>query len=470
VNGINRKEKRIVSMKWKVSSPQFRWGLTALLVIIAGISFFFLFFRYNSILNELRNLINILMPVLIGLVMAYLMAPVLNFMERKLLVPICQRFHWKESPKRKSFIRSFGILFTVILVVFLIYIIIAMLLSQIIPSVQSIIANFDTYVNNFTIWINQDLLSGYPEVKNFVLRNVDEYSAEIESYMNNTVLPYTTTFIKNVSLSVISLIKALWNFIIGFVISIYVLASKERFAGQAKKIAYALWERSTANTIIHNFRFTHNTFIKFINGEIWDALIIGVLCFIGTSIMRTPYPALISVIVGVTNIIPFFGPFLGAIPSAILILLVDVSHPLTCVYFLIFLLCLQQFDGNLIKPKVLGESIGISGFWVIFSIMVFGGLYGILGMIIGVPIFAVVYAAISSLVNSSLRKKKMPADTKLYVHVAKVDEDGFHENYEDAVSNRNVSWKQLSRSVSPKLRTPQTSHEANETNKTQDHE
>jgi predicted PurR-regulated permease PerM len=279
--------------------------------------------------------------------------------------------------------------------------------------------------------------------------------------MNTTVLPYTTTFIKNVSLSVISLIKALWNFIIGFIISIYVMASKEKFAGQAKKIAYALWERSTANTIINNFRFTHNTFIKFINGDIWDALIIGVLCFVVTNIMKTPYPALVSVIIGVTNIIPFFGPFLGAIPTAILILLVDVSHPLTCVYFLIFLLILQQIDGNLIKPKVLGESIGLSGFWVIFSITFFGGLFGILGMVIGVPIFAVLYAAITALINSSLRKKHMPEDSEKYVHVAMVDDKGFHEKYEDTDSNKNISWKRLSRTIpSSRNKPPQAPHDA----------
>jgi hypothetical protein len=169
------------------------------------------------------------------------------------------------------------------------------------------------------------------------------------------------------------------------------------------------------------------------------------------------------VIIGVTNIIPFFGPFLGAIPTAILILLVDVSHPLTCVYFLIFLLVLQQLDGNLIKPKVLGESIGLSGFWVIFSITFFGGLFGILGMVIGVPIFAVLYAAISSLINSSLRKKQMPEDSEKYVYVAVVDDDGFHEKYEDSVSNETVSWKRLSRTI-PSSKT-KTSHASHETNK-----
>ena len=170
------------------------------------------------------------------------------------------------------------------------------------------------------------------------------------------------------------------------------LASKERFAGQIKKVIYAVFERDTANITIRNFRFTHRTFIGFLPGKVIDSICIGILCFIGTSIMGTPYPALVSVIIGVTNIIPFFGPFLGAIPSTILIFVVDPMHPLNCVYFVIFVFVLQQFDGNILGPKILGDSTGLTGFWVIFAITLFGGLYGVLGMIVGVPIFAVIYA------------------------------------------------------------------------------
>ena len=167
-----------------------------------------------------------------------------------------------------------------------------------------------------------------------------------------------------VSLSVINILKSLWDFIIGFVISIYVLASKEKFAGQAKKMAYAFFEQKTANRLIKSFRFTHSTFIGFIGGKIVDSFIIGCLCFIGTTLLQTPYAALVSVIVGVTNIIPFFGPYLGAIPSAILILVVDPMHPLNCVYFVLFILVLQQFDGNILGPKILGNSTGLSAFCV----------------------------------------------------------------------------------------------------------
>ncbi|MDE5894106.1 MAG: AI-2E family transporter, partial [Acetatifactor sp.] len=208
--------------------------------------------------------------------------------------------------------------------------------------------------------------------------------------------------------------------------SIYILGSKEKFAVQAKKLIYACYQPDSANVIINNFRFAHNTFIGFISGKILDSMIIGLLCFIGTTLMQTPYAALISVIIGVTNIIPFFGPFLGAIPSAVLILVVDPMHPLNCVYFIIFILILQQVDGNLIGPKILGDSTGLSGFWVIFAITLFGGLFDVLGMIVGVPIFAIIYAAVRSHVNSALIKKNMPIKSDIYENIECVDDAGIH--------------------------------------------
>ena len=219
------------------------------------------------------------------------------------------------------------------------------------------------------------------------------------------------------------------------------MASKEKFAGQAKKISYAIFEQDTANNVIKNFRFTHQTFIGFLGGKIIDSIIIGLLCFIGTTIMGTPYAALVSVIIGVTNIIPFFGPFLGGVPCAFLVFVVDPLHPLNCVYFILFVIILQQFDGNILGPKILGNSTGLTGFWVIFSITFFGGLFGVLGMIIGVPIFAVIYAAIRSAINTLLKKKKLPTDGKQYEEVDYVDEEGNFHKKEISENIKNSSNK-----------------------------
>ena len=307
----------------------------------------------------------------------------------------------------------------------LIYSLVAMMLSQIVPSIVNIASNFDTYISNFTKWISK-IMDDNPELGSQITFLIDKYSVELENWLNDTVLTKTSQVIMTVSLSVINILKGLWDFIIGFVISIYVLASKEKFAGQAKKMAYAFFEQKSANRLIKSFRFTHNTFIGFIGGKIVDSIIIGCLCFIGTTLLQTPYAALVSVIVGVTNIIPFFGPYLGAIPSAILILVVDPMHPLNCVYFVLFILVLQQFDGNFLGPKILGDSTGLTGFWVIFAITVFGGLFGILGMIVGVPIFAVIYAAIKAVVNTFLRKKDLPVETVKYSYLKNIDKEGFH--------------------------------------------
>lgn len=412
-------------MKFKINNKYFRWGLTAFLVVAASITFYYFIFHSSNIKENFLTIIGILMPVVFGLVIGYLLTPVLNFVENKVLIPICDKLNIRKTAKRDKVVRGTGILVSAFLFAALIYILVHMLVSQIVPSVQGIVTNFDSYTNNVIKWIEQTL-DDNPAFGDYITKSIDRFSTELEGWLKD-LIPGTASLIMTVSLSVISVLDVMKDFLIGFIISIYVLASKERFAGQAKKICYAVLEKETANVVINNFRFTHRTFIGFLGGKIVDSIIIGILCFIGTMLMGTPYAVLISVIIGVTNIIPFFGPFLGAIPSIILIFAVDPTHPLNCVYFTIFVLALQQFDGNILGPKILGSSTGLAGFWVIFSITFFGGLFGIFGMIVGVPIFAVVYSAISSVINTMLEKKNMPKDTKTYEGVDYVDDGGFHQ-------------------------------------------
>jgi len=412
-------------MKFRINNKYFRWGLTAFLTIAGGITFYYFIFHSSNIRSNLKALIGILMPVVLGLIIAYLLTPVLNFIEDRILFPICEKLKVKDFSKKNSIIRGIGILVTAFLFAALISVLFSMLLSQIVPSIQNIVGNFDLYTNNFIRWLNR-ILEDNPDIGGYVVKNVNRYSGELEKWINDFVLTRTSSLIMTVSQSILNVFNVLWDCVIGFIISIYVMAGKERFAGQAKKITYAVFERDTANNIIRNCRFTHKTFIGFISGKIVDSIIIGIICFIGTSLLHTPYAALVSVIIGVTNIIPFFGPFLGAIPCTILIFIVDPVHPLNCLYFIIFILALQQFDGNILGPKILGGSTGLTGFWVIFSLTLFGGLFGVFGMVIGVPIFAVFYAAIRSLVNTSLQKKAMPCDTRQYENLDYVDMDGFH--------------------------------------------
>ena len=190
------------------------------------------------------------------------------------------------------------------------------------------------------------------------------------------------------------------------------------------------------NIVINNVKFVHRTFGGFVGGKVLDSIIIGLLCFIGTTIMQMPYASLISVIIGFTNIIPFFGPFLGAIPSILLLFIVDPMHPINCLYFAIFVFILQQFDGNILGPFILGDSTGLSSFWVIFSITLFGGMWGIPGMLIGVPLFAVIYAAIKSRIEMKLKKKDLPVETDEYTYVCAIDDAGLHKYIPEGKQNK----------------------------------
>ena len=416
----------LFDMKFKLNNKYSRWGVTAFLVIAAGILFYYFLFHGTNILDGLHDIIDILMPVIFGFAIAYLMTPVLNYIERKLLCPLFDKCGLKQTKKRRSVQRGLSIFFTAFLFLAVIYLLLYMMISQLVPSVQNIISNFGQYRTNIINWVNQRLEDD-PELEANILQLVNQYSAQLNKWISG--LPSNIhLWLRTVTNTASNILGGVWNFIIGFIIAIYVLASKEKFAGQAKKILFAMFDKETANITIRNFRFTHRTFIGFLGGKIADSIIIGLLCFIGTTLLKTPYAALVSVIIGFTNVIPFFGPYLGAIPSAILILIVDPMHPLNCIYFVIFILVLQQFDGNFLGPKILGNSTGLTSFWVIFAITFFGGFFGVVGMIVGVPIFAVIYAAIKSIVNTRLQKKELPVETKQYEKLDYIDEnDSFHE-------------------------------------------
>lgn len=415
-------------MNLKKNNKYFKWGLTAFLVICACIIFYYILFHGEHLLKNLLLVAKILSPVLYGVVIAYLLTPILNFIQYKILTPICNLCKWKESPKRTKVLRAVSVLFTMVFILGLISAIITVIISEIVPSIINITENSDTYMENASIWLT-DLLDGNPTFRDYAILAVEKYSKELEKILNDTLLQKGSEVLKTVSLSVISVFKVFWNFILGFIISVYLLSGKEKLTGEAKRLIYAFYSEKKANIILNNFKFSHKTFSGFISGKVVDSIIIGILCFIGTSILRTPYAVLVSVLVGITNIIPFFGPFIGAIPSCILILLVDPLHPLNVVYFIIFILILQQVDGNIIGPKILGSSTGLTGFWVIFAITVFGGLFGIIGIIAGVPLFAVIYAAVRAYIEMRLTKKKLDVNSATYTNVNGII-DGVYSTFE----------------------------------------
>ncbi|MCR5558340.1 MAG: AI-2E family transporter, partial [Butyrivibrio sp.] len=221
------------------------------------------------------------------------------------------------------------------------------------------------------------------------------------------------------SRSVASIIEVLIDLIVGFIDAIYVLNSKERFITRGKKMVYAIFKEDYANEVISGFRFVDYTFEGFIGGKLLDSFIIGIICYVGCIILSIPYPVLISVIVGVTNIIPFFGPYIGGIMGGLILVLIN---PIKALVFLIFVVVLQQIDGNILGPTILGNSTGLSSFWVIFSIALFGGLWGVIGWLVGVPIFAVFYALVSRITNVLLARRGLSTSTIRYEDLAYIEE------------------------------------------------
>ena len=271
-------------------------------------------------------------------------------------------------------------------------------------------------VQNLTEWVDRFLKQDSP-----LAGPLDTFIADaskyLEEWLRKSVLQQSD-FIASITTGVYNVVKAIFNVIIGFIVSVYVLMTKEKFIGQLKKIIYAIFRPRYGNVVMEVVRKADEVFGGFFIGKIIDSLIIGCICFASLAILRMPYVALVSVIVGVTNVIPFFGPYIGAIPSAILIFLVD---PMKGIYFIIYIIILQQVDGNVIGPKILGNTTGLSPFWVIFAILLFGGSFGVIGMLFGVPIFAVLYYIIKRVVEHVLRKRQLPEQTKEYIELDTVD-------------------------------------------------
>lgn len=422
-------------MKYRWDKKYLYWGITAFLTICASILFYYFLFHGTNIKEAFSKVTGVLMPFIDGLILAYLLTPIMNMFEKKLFFPLYSRFEVAIGKKEKKRIRMFSIILTMLLFICVLCGFFSMVIPQIIKSIQSIVLQFPVYINNLEHWI-EETLANNTKMETFVAGLITKYSGEVEVWLNQRVMPQVNVLIKEISLSVIGVAKFLWNFILGFIISIYVLGSKEIFAGQGKKIMYAFFREENANNLIQDIRFIDRTFGGFIIGKIIDSILIGILCFLGMTFLRFPYPALISVIVGITNVIPFFGPYLGAIPSAILILIVN---PAQTIYFLIFILILQQFDGNVLGPKILGNSTGLSSFWVIFAITIFGGFFGILGMAVGVPIFAVIYAALKRYINKLLARKKLPTNTKEYLYVEEIRNKEFILLQDDSRNHKSAT-------------------------------
>ena len=386
----------------------FKWGLTALGVIFISILLVVIFTNLPGFFAMIRELMGILSPLIIGVVIAFLLNPLANFVDCRLQPFLLRRKMKPEKAEKLS--RVAALLFALVMGVLIVYAFFSILMPQLYDSVVGIASNAQVYYESAERWIT-NILEDNPEILGYVERALDAGFDFIKNWLTTSFLSDVQKVVSTLTTSVVAVVSGVINFLVGFVASIYILWSKKTFLAQVKKIIVALFKPATAEHLFEIGRYSNRIFNGFVIGKIIDSLIIGVLCYIGMAILKLPYPALVATVVGVTNIIPFFGPFIGAVPCSLLILLVN---PLQAFYFIIFIIVLQQIDGNVIGPKILGNTVGISGFWVLASITVATGLFGFAGMLLGVPVFAIIYMIISNAINAALRKKGRPTITSDY--------------------------------------------------------
>lgn len=392
------------------------WGLTGLVVLALLVAFVFVMLKWSWVRGAIKTLRGILAPVIYGAVLAYLLTPVYNRVFHRLMTSLQKIFPEEEARKKLAALAATVV--SLLLLIAVIVGLISMLIPQLLTSIRAIIDALPTSIRNLELWL-EHLFVNNPHVESSVMEYYDQAITFLQNWFTNDVAPNLYNIVSSVSTGVLSIVNEVMNILIGIIVMVYLLNMKNKMVTQVKMIIYSALPLKAANKVIEEFRYVHHVFGGFIIGKMLDSLIIGIMCFVLLGLMNMPYVLLVSVIVGVTNVVPFFGPFIGAIPSAFLILL---ASPIKCLYFVIFILLLQQFDGNILGPKILGDSTGLSSFWVLFSILLFGGVLGFVGMIIGVPTFAVFYKMVRELVTYLLGRRKLSTDIDAYEDLDYIDE------------------------------------------------
>lgn len=382
---------------------------------------FYLFIgKIGGVLEIIKKLLSSMAPIIIGLVIAFLLNPMVNKMRVNLRSTLKSTFKNIKDEKAKKISDvlavSFAMLFFIAVIVGFMWI----LLPSLYDSLIRLYENFDQYTTNLEQSVT-NLVKDHPDIVNMLNNYMDDIEEAIKNVLTQKLLPNMDGIVKSISSGIMGGLKILMNFLIGMIAAIYVLGSKDKFSAQFKKVIYAFLSRKQGNTILKAIDYIDGVFSGFIVGKIVDSLIIGMICFIFCRLVDMPYAVLISVVIGITNIIPFFGPFIGAIPSAVLVM---VESPKMCLVFIIFIIVLQQVDGNIIGPLVLSDSTGLSSFWILFAILVGGNLFGFIGMIIGVPAFACLYALMKKILTDNLQKRGFENNTDYFVALRGFDDNG----------------------------------------------
>ena len=394
------------------------WGVTAFCVIAAAIVFYMALNYLPGMTKALGKLLGIFSPFIWGLVLAYLLTPLMRWLDRAVFQPLFRRlFRGSKKFDGKKLARTLAVLLSELVLLAVLVALVYLILPQLYSSIETIVNNGPTYASNLSKWVS-GLLRNYPQVTSYINSTLTTVNTDIFSWVGNKLLPSFGNVLTNITSGVYYVLRGLYNLVIGIVVSIYILSDLEGFSASARRLLYSLFSIENAERIRSVIGFTDRTFMGFLNGKLVDSAIVGLICYVVCSILRMPYALLVSVIVGVTNIIPFFGPLIGAIPSTIIILMVD---PLKALIFVIFVVVLQQVDGNFIGPKILGSSVGISGFWVMFSIIVGAGLFNFWGLLLGVPVFVVIQTLANNRVRQRLKKNDLPEEVAAYQDLDRID-------------------------------------------------
>ena len=367
--------------------------------------------------TALKSLARILSPFIWGLIITYLLAPLYKGLYQGFFLPLTEKLSGKKKKGSPKLAKALSVLLSIIVFLAMITALVYLIIPQLYSSVETIVNNSPGYIDKLSEW-SKNTLANYPELRDFVTEKFEEINTNLFTWIRDTILPGLGSFVSNITAGVYYFLRAVYNIVIGIIVSAYLLSNMESASARAKRLCYCVFGVEWAEKIRSAIRFTDRTFMGFINGKLLDSAIIGLICYVVCAILKMPYALLVSVIIGVTNIIPFFGPLIGAIPSAFIILLVD---PLKALIFVIFIIILQQVDGNIIGPKILGSSIGINGFWVMFSIILGAGLFSFWGMLLGVPVFVVIYTGITILVERKLKKRSLPVDPDDYANLDHID-------------------------------------------------
>lgn len=401
----------------------FKVGLTAFLTIACAILFFFAVYRYKGFASGWGRLLKAGEPIIIGLVLAYLLNPVLKSTEKIFFRLLSPRMKSEKSAKKLA--RVLGIVVSILFLLSIFTLFIAAVGPTVVASITGLVEYGSEYLKNFIDMTEHGFFGNFEltEVLTTYLTKVIDYA---QKWAEDTLLPQVQGYIGQVTSGVISVLRVFFNFIVGIIVAVYVMAIQEQLIGQSKKLLFALFKPKTGNMIVQIVRKADSIFGGFILGKIIDSAIIGVICYVGCLILRIPDAMLVAVIIGVTNIVPVFGPFIGAVPALILVVIQSPWHAL---YLFIFILVLQQVDGNIIGPKILGNSTGLSSFWVMFAILIGGSLFGFFGMLLGVPTFAMIYYLLRRFVNHRIRRRGLPAQTSDYLEASGVDEAAHRLTY-----------------------------------------